>query len=229
MLTDSNPIQRLWECDKLLIPGCNNLQYNVWIGLSRQSMYVMCIFHLDSWITFNFPLWDNSPHAQPHGQPSATSESTSEATCHDSNCDAVDGTFVTGCHRYTDFWQFISGDCGKDVFSRSTYDTFLANLKSILSKCTGKRWAPKMQNDCIASERNDMYHTYVSYIWIILVLLSLADLTRAFSPGHLALPNSGARRAEFERQVLRFSVWTYGWWYGAKKKLGKTVKMRSRI
>lgn len=46
MLTDSNPIQRLWECDKLLIPGCNKLQYNVWIGLSRHdswgSMYAYC-------------------------------------------------------------------------------------------------------------------------------------------------------------------------------------------
>ena len=50
----------------------------------------------------------------------------------------------------------------------------------------------------------NMYHTYES----LLVLLSLADLTRAFSPGHLALPNSGARRAEFERQVLCFSVWS---------------------
>ena len=96
------------------------------------------------------------------------------------------------------------------MFSRSTYDTFLANLKSMLSKCTGKRWAPKMQNDCIASERNDMYHTYES----LLVLLSLSDLTRAYftrasCPAKFWSPKSRIRKTG--TLLLSLDLWLMIW------------------
>ena len=157
MLTESNQIQRLRECNKLLIPGVNNLQHimdwsqqtwflrsmcceyvNVW-----QCMSCAYLIRTAGWLSTSWASWNNSLFSR--GLMVSQTQHQSQHRRQLVMTQIADGFFVTGCYRYTiflrfqknpaDVWQLLSCVCWEDVFSRSTSDTFLTNIRSKIKMC----------------------------------------------------------------------------------------------